>query len=429
MSAAAPSTAARIRQTAAGRSLIDAIVQLLAGPLADAPGAAGRHTLLAVCPNSETVTRAALLAAQEANAPLLYAATLNQVDRDGGYTGWTPADLAAFVADEAERLGVDVPIVLGLDHGGPWKKDAHAQADLPYDETLAEVTRSLDACIDAGYELLHLDPTVDRRLPPGTPVPVDNIVGRTVKLLDHAEAYRKEQGRGPLAYEVGTEEAGGGLQTTERFAAFLDQLEAALDRHNLPQPSFVVGDVGTRLDTDHFNPVRAEQLTEQSKRIGALIKGHYTDSVAHPEAYPLSGMGGANVGPGLSAAEYAALMELVELEQRVGRDSGFKESLRTAVVDSGRWRKWRRPEESELPFDELSPERQEWLVETGSRYVWTHPDVEAAREALYANVAPFRDAEAFVTWRVKTAILRYYHAFNLIDFNDRLLEHLPAPRS
>ena len=79
--------------------------------------------------------------------------------------------------------------------------------------------------------------------------------------------------------------------------------------------------------------------------------------------------------------------------------------------------------------DDLFQDYQEWLVETGSRYVWTHPDVEAAREALYANVAPFRDAEAFVTWRVKTAILRYYHALNLIDFNDRLLEHLPAPRS
>ncbi len=425
MPVADSSTAERIRRAAAGRPLVDIIVQLLAGPLADAPGATGRHTLLAICPNSETVTRAALLAAQEANAPLLYAATLNQVDRDGGYTGWTPADLADFVADETARLGVDVPVILGLDHGGPWKKDAHAEADLPYDETLAEVTRSLDACIDAGYELLHLDPTVDLRLPPGTPVPVEDIVARTVELLDHAEAYRNQQGRGPLAYEVGTEEVGGGLQTTERFTAFLDQLEAALDRHDLPQPSFVVGDVGTRLDTEHFNAVRAEQLTTHAKRIGALIKGHYTDDVAHPEAYPLSGMGGANVGPGLSAAEYAALMDLVTLEQRVGRDSGFKEALRTAVVDSGRWKKWRHPEESELAFDELAPERQEWLVETGSRYVWTDPAVETARETLYANVAPFRGAEAFVTWRVKTAILRYFHAFNLTDFNDRLLEHLP----
>ncbi|PSQ79633.1 MAG: hypothetical protein BRD41_06790 [Bacteroidetes bacterium QS_1_63_11] len=104
--------------------------QLLLGS-PTAPDRAGtRHTLLAVCPNSEAVARAALGAAQEARTPLLYAATLNQVDRDGGYTGWTPHDLASFVEADVERQSVDVPVFLGLDHGGPWAKDAHSTNDL-----------------------------------------------------------------------------------------------------------------------------------------------------------------------------------------------------------------------------------------------------------------------------------------------------------
>src|SRR4030043_1395322 len=58
-------------------------------------------TLFAVCPNSETVLRAAIRAAKRANAPILFAATLNQVDMDGGYTGWTPKDLIRKIKEES----------------------------------------------------------------------------------------------------------------------------------------------------------------------------------------------------------------------------------------------------------------------------------------------------------------------------------------
>lgn len=380
-----------------------------------------RHTLLAVCPNSETVARAALQAALQARAPLLYAATLNQVDRNGGYTGWTPASFADFVSEEIDRLGVDVPVILCLDHGGPWKKDAHVQAELSYEETRADVVASIHACIDAGYDLLHLDPTVDLRLPPGQPVPIDDIVSRTVALLKEAESYRQTVGRGPLAYEVGTEESGGGLQSEDRFCAFIRTLAEAIDAEDLPRPRFVVGDVGTQLDTSHVNGVRIERLTTEARRqMGALLKGHYTDAVRDLSVYPISGVGGANVGPGLSAAEFDALTDLAALERRLDAHSGFPDAIRDAVVESGRWRKWLRPEETGLDFADLPSDRRDWLVHTGSRYVWTHPDVVSARRRLYDNVRAYRDPEAFVEWRVRTEILRYMHAFNLVGLADAL---------
>jgi tagatose-1,6-bisphosphate aldolase non-catalytic subunit AgaZ/GatZ len=403
------------------------LVNLLRGPLADSsshPGA--RHTLLAVCPNSEAVARAALRAAQEANTPLLYAATLNQVDRDGGYTGWTPATFADFVRAETERLDLEVPILLGLDHGGPWKKDTHRRDDLAYETTMQEVKRSITACVEAGYDLLHLDPTVDRRLPPDEPVPLDAIVERTIELMRHAEDARRAADRPAIAYEVGTEEVSGGLQSADRFESFLDRLDEALRAHDLPSPSFVVGDVGTTLAGEDFDADRARRLTAvATDRIGALLKGHYTDDVAAPEAYPLSGMGGANVGPGLSAVEATALRELGTLEERLDQTSGLPDALRDAVVDSGRWRKWLSGEEDGQPFEALPEERQRWLVDTGSRYVWADSAVKAARERLYDHVAPYRDADAYVQWRLKTAILHYMHAFNLIDLTDRVMEALP----
>lgn len=401
------------------------LVQCLLGPLSppDRPGA--RHTLLAVCPNSEAVARAALLAAQGARTPLLYAATLNQVDRNGGYTGWTPDALAAFVADESDRFDIDVPVFLGLDHGGPWAKDAHAAAGLSAGAAMTEAKRSVTACIEAGYDLLHLDPAAGPPDAPQEPLSVDTLVERTVTLLQHAEAERRAHDRSPLAYEVGTDNARGGLQSPESIRSFLQRLRLALEAHDLPGPSFVVGDLGTRLDSGHFDPDRARRFVAAAEETDALVKGHYTDDATTPSDYPLSGVGGANVGPGLSAVEAEAVRELAELESRLGAESGMVKALRTAVIDSDRWTKWLHPDEQGTSFTDLPTDRQRWLVNTGSRYVWTHSDVQAARAELYEQVAPYRDAEAYVLWRLKTAILHYMHAFNLVGLTDRLTEVLP----
>lgn len=381
--------------------------------------------LLAVCPNSETVTRAALHAAKEADAPLLFAATLNQVDLGSGYTGWSPHELVRFIEDEAERIGVDVPLLPCLDHGGPWLKDEHTIEDYSYEDTMDAVKRSLEACIDAGYVLLHIDPTVDRRKPKGEPLPIEWVIDRTLELIAHAEAYRKKHDIRPISYEVGTEEVHGGLADLETFDTFLEGLGAGLKERGLEDawPCFVVGKVGTDLDTSYFEPKVARTLTEKVWPYGALIKGHYTDYVENPEDYPLSGMGGANVGPEFTEEEYKALTDLVQLEKKLDRASGLDQALREAVVESGRWEKWLHEDEEGKAFGELNEERQQWLVRTGSRYVWTAPQVQEARKRLYNNLKGYRDADAYVIWRVKTAILKYLHAFNLISFNERLQAH------
>src|SRR5687768_15772603 len=83
-------------------------------------------TLLAICPNSVAVLEAAVRVASECDAPMLFAATLNQVDRDGGYTGWTPASFCEQLDAFAARYRCRQAIYPCLDHGGPWLKDRHA---------------------------------------------------------------------------------------------------------------------------------------------------------------------------------------------------------------------------------------------------------------------------------------------------------------
>lgn len=380
-------------------------------------------TLLAVCPNSVAVLEAAVKVAARCHAPMLFAATLNQVDRDGGYTGWTPAQFVAEMRRYAARYGCTAPLYPCLDHGGPWLKDRHAQERLPLAQAMHEVKLSLTACLEAGYALLHIDPTVDRTLPPGEAPLVPIVVERTVELIEHVEQERKRLNLPAVAYEVGTEEVHGGLVNFDNFVAFLDLLKLGLGQRTLTHawPAFVVAQVGTDLHTTYFDPDAAQRLTEIVRPTGALLKGHYTDWVENPADYPKVGMGGANVGPEFTAAEFEALEALERREQRLCANRNlqpacFLAALEEAVVASDRWQKWLQPDEIGKPFAALTPARRRWLVQTGARYVWTAPKVVAARKQLYAHLSLVQaDPHAYVVESVARSIERYIDAFNLYD--------------
>jgi D-tagatose-1,6-bisphosphate aldolase subunit GatZ/KbaZ len=377
-------------------------------------------TLLAACPNSDAVLEAAVKVATRTGAPMLFATTLNQVDRDGGYTGWTPSEYVARMRQLADKHGCDSPLYPCLDHGGPWLKDSHAQANLNLIEAMAEVKRSITACLEAGYTLLHIDPTVDRTLVRDEPLDIRVVAERTVELMEHAEAERRRLRVPPVAYEVGTEEVAGGLANIATFERFVELLGRALVERNLTDtwPAFVVGKVGTDLHTTLFDPETAVKLRSIVAPYGSLVKGHYTDWVDNPEAYPASGMGGANVGPEFTAVEANALRILCDYEAALARSepvapSHFFEALTNAVLESGRWRKWLQPEEPK-EFDELSMERRHWLVTSGARYVWTVPPVVEARSRLYRNLGQVMDnPHGWVVEHIAMSIEKYVRAFNL----------------
>jgi sugar/nucleoside kinase (ribokinase family)/tagatose-1,6-bisphosphate aldolase non-catalytic subunit AgaZ/GatZ len=346
---------------------------------------------------------------------------LNQVDDDGGYTGWNHAGFAAVVRKSAKKVGFKGPVLLGVDHAGPWLKDKHAAEKWIYARTLAAVKRSLGSAIEAGFDLLHIDPTVDIELPPGRSLQVSTIVDRTVHLIKYCESFRMKRGLPAVAYEVGTEEVKGGLADEEMFRAFLSGLRKGLFEEGLSDawPCFIVGKVGTDLHTTTFSPTEAEALYEIAHPYGLVLKGHYSDNVDNPASYPATRMGGANVGPEFTEAECEALSELearenVLLKNHPGEPSRFAATLRDAVIHSGRWQKWLQPAERGKDFNALSPARQSWLITTGARYIWTDPTLLAARGRLYNNLKQDGwDAHRHVVTLVSQPILKYLHAFNL----------------
>ena len=260
-------------------------------------------------------------------------------------------------------------------------------------------------------------------------ITIDLVAERTLELIEHAEIFRRQNNFPRISYEVGTEEVHGGLADLEIFKRFLELLKQGLIQRKLSDvwPCFVVGKVGTDLHTTTFDPQVARQLTEIAKSYGSLIKGHYSDNVTNPEAYPESGMGAANVGPEFTEREYDGLMELEGIENdlfaegKIPKPSFIKKKLWESVVNSGRWRKWLLEGENPDDFYANSPERQEWLIKTGCRYIWENPEIISARARLYQHMdMQGTDAAGIVESSIEGAMDRYFYKFNLAGLNSLL---------
>lgn len=382
------------------------------------------YTLFAVCPNSENVLKAALRAAKRAHAPIMFAATLNQVDIDGGYTGWTQEDLVRKIKEQSYSIGYDGPIIVAVDHGGPWLKDIQNIEKWNLDKSMSWIKKSFEAALLAGYDLLHIDPTVDIF---SGQIKIETVVERTIELISHVEKFRKSKKMKSVSYEVGTEEVHGGLVDVTVFKKFLELLKDGLQKMCLDYvwPSFIVGKVGTDLHTSTFNPAIAKKIVEIAKDYNSCIKGHYTDFVSNPEDYPKSGMGAANVGPEFTILEYDGLSELCAIEDKLYKEnkvackSNFIKILEEAVLKSGRWKKWLQNDEKD--FKSLKKKRKEWVVKTSCRYVWALPEVRCVQNKLYRNLELNGiDAESWIIMKIEESMDKYFKSFNLININEKL---------
>ena len=187
-----------------------------------------------LCSAHPMVIEASLLHAQRTGQEfLLFEATCNQVNQDGGYTGMTPADFVRFVHGIADHVGFDrARIALGGDHLGPnpWiSLDAAAAMDKA-EAMVAEY-------VAAGFRKIHLDCSMACSGDP-EPLPEAEIVRRAVRLCQAAETAHAQAGGEAPVYVIGTEVPvpGGATESIEGLAVTTPQ--AALSHHRRASPGF-----------------------------------------------------------------------------------------------------------------------------------------------------------------------------------------------
>ncbi|GFE44038.1 UNVERIFIED_CONTAM: class II D-tagatose-bisphosphate aldolase, non-catalytic subunit [Streptococcus canis] len=397
-------------------------------------------TILGIGPMSKNCVQATLELSKEDDYPVMFIASRNQVDADelgGGYVnGWNQFTFAEAVREVAEEINYDNYYYLCRDHGGPWQRDKERNDHLPTDIAMELGKKSYVADIEAGFDLLMIDPTKDP-FEVGKVIPLDTVLERTVELIEFCENERKARNLPEIGYEVGTEETNGGLTSTETYETFILRLREELSKRNLPMPTFIVGQTGTLTrkteQVGHFNFKNAYDLSQMAKKYGVGLKEHngdYLDDVTLLEHIP-SQITATNVAPQYGTEETRAYLNLAEVEQKllqyglIKEASSVYQTLLIHAIKSERWRKWMVGEQKDITVEQIlepgNESLQAEILDIAGHYTFNDDEVKAEVAKLYDNLASQNiDGKRYVIDHIKRPIRDYAECYNLKGVTSRI---------
>ncbi len=398
-----------------------------------------KFTMLGIGPMSMPLIKAVLTLAKEKDFPIMLIASRNQVDSDefghGYVRDWDQDRFVADVERVKKEIGFDGLCYLCRDHGGPWQRDEERNAKLPVDEAMKRCIRSYKHDMDAGFDLLHIDPTKDPEFAMGT-VPFDIVIDRTVQIIEELENYRKEKGYAEIGYEAGTEETNGGLTSVDAFSSFIDTLVERLSEKGIKAPEFVVGQTGTltRLteNVGKFNRENARKLSENAAKHGVGVKEHNGDYLADAILleHPVLDITAMNVAPEFGVVETRSYLELYKVEQRCVAEekrSCLKEKMSLEAIKSQRWRKWVVGEAADYSVEQVLEDNElsAQITDICGHYTYEIPSVKAEIEKMLTNLKEIGvDGEGYVIYNLKNSIDRYAYCFGLHSLTSKLLKEV-----
>lgn len=371
-------------------------------------------TLLGVGPMSINCVDATIELANQHEIPILMIASRRQIDSEnfgGGYVNnWATEDFARYVIDK-DKKG---KILLARDHGGPWQSDKEKSAQLGLRGAMQSAKSSYKADIEAGFQILHIDPSIDIHGKPD----VDEILDRVFDLYEFCWA-EAQLARQEIIFEIGTEEQMGSTNSPDSLDYTLNAIKKFCSKNKLPQPTFVVIQSGTRVmemrNVGSFdsplrvaNEIPAEiqlpKVIEICNKHGIFMKEHNADYLSDQglQWHPRLGIHSANVAPEFGVAETKSLVRTLETN---GLKSHAEQFLRIAY-DSRKWDKW-------MLENTVATDRDRALI--AGHYVFSSPEIkilkmEASKELANRGI----NLDEQLKQAVKDSILRYLRNFRLV---------------
>jgi hypothetical protein len=309
----------------------------------------GGSTQLGIGPMSQHCVDAVIELANAVQRPLMLIASRRQIECDSlgrGYVnGWSTEEFAAYV--RARDAGGWV--LLCRDHGGPWQNEREAAACLPLGAAMASAKTSLDADLQAGFDILHLDPSIDVHDPA---LSEDEIIDRLCELYEHCETTAARLGA-DVDFEVGAEEQSGEDQNLEALDRLLSTVMDFCTARGFRRPLFVVGQTGTLVKEtrnvgtmdDPFRQasrlpaeILVPKVLEMCRAYGVYLKEHNGDYLSNDALswHPRLGIHAANIAPEFAVSQTKHVLSLCRQFDLKAEAETF---LRLAY-DSGKWKKW-----------------------------------------------------------------------------------------
>ena len=367
-------------------------------------------TLLGVGPMSKNCIDATIELANEYCTPLMLIASRRQIDSEqfgGGYVeNWTTEQFADYVIYKDTQKN----IILARDHGGPWQNELEISNKLNLNDAMQSAKESYRADIDAGFQMLHIDPSVDIHANPN----IDQVLERVYELYEFCWTY-SQQKKQDVIFEIGTEEQNGSNNTQDELEYTLECMRKFCKSNKLPYPSFIVIQAGTRVmemrNVGSFDsPIRVANELPPEIQIPRMISicNHYrifmkehnadylsTDSL---KWQPRLGIHAANIAPEFGVAESKAFIDLME---NSNQNILLEEFLRISY-DSKKWEKWM--------INATSASDKDRAIISGHYIFSTAECLELKNQARFH----IKDLDTQLKNKVKESIFRYMKAFNLV---------------
>ncbi len=366
-------------------------------------------TLLGVGPMSKNCIDASIELADQYKTPLMLIASRRQIDSDkfgGGYVeNWNAKQFTDYVL----KGDINNNIILARDHGGPWQNEYEKSQQLNLIDAMKSAKDSYRSDIDAGFHMLHIDPSVDIDSSPT----IDQILERVYELYDFCWSYAQQKKR-DIIFEIGTEEQSGNNNTIDELEYTLESMRKFCKNNKIPYPLFIVVQVGTRVmemrNVGSFDsPIRVikemppeiqiPQMIEICNQYGIFMKEHNTDYLSTDSLrwQPRLGIHAANVAPEFGVAETKALVGILKERNHIDL---LDEFLRIAY-DSKKWEKWMTNNTSASDVDKSI---------IAGHYVFSSDECINLKKEANQRI---KGLDEFLKNQVKSSIFRYMKAFNL----------------
>ena len=366
-------------------------------------------TLLCVGPMSKNCVDATIELADQYKTPLMLIASRRQIDSEqfgGGYVeNWSTKKFADYVRSK----DINQNIILARDHGGPWQNELEKSQNMNLKDAMQSAKDSYRADIDAGFHMLHIDPSVDIHSQPNA----DQVLERVYELYDFCWSYAQQKDQ-DIIFEIGTEEQSGGNNSKDELEYTLENMRKFCKNNKIPFPSFIVIQAGTRvMETKNIgsfdSPIRVAnelppeiqipQMIDICNKYGIFMKEHNTDYLSTDSLkwQPRLGIHAANIAPEFGVAETRAFIDML----KEGGHTDLLDEFLKISYESMKWKKWMLKNTDANDTDRAI---------IAGHYVFSSNEFIKLKAKALKKID---NLEGFLKKKVKESIFRYMNAFNL----------------
>ena len=101
-------------------------------------------------------------------------------------------------ADYVRGQDTNQNIILARDHGGPWQNELEKSQNMNLKDAMQSAKDSYRADIDAGFHMLHIDPSVDIHSQPN----IDQVLERVYELYDFCWSYAQQKNQDIMGWSI-----------------------------------------------------------------------------------------------------------------------------------------------------------------------------------------------------------------------------------